>query len=543
MLSRRPVGARADRRQIGGAGGAGFSPRSLSGVVAWYRGDLGITIANPTLTAPNDVSNAAWLKASCTTPDADTVLDTVDGAPTQHFIHQVPVGIQVPRAAIYTCELKAGTRSWALVQSFSGFSAYFNLATGTIGTIAGAGATASIEAVGGGWYRCTIRGTTAATGNYAIYTASGDGGAAYIGDGTGSIDVRALDVDQNNVSAWANQITFANLALTAPNDLTNAAWVKTNSTAPAADTLQDDGSGGPHYVTQTVTGQTAGRQTRVIAEFLAVGISDAEIQLGGGAVYVNFDVSTRTVNHSAGGATASFELLGDGWTRVTVSGSPSGANLLIVMANASGSIFYAGGAGQIRVRNVSVAQAVPLAQGTAALQPLWLSSGGPGGQAYVDHDTADYMNAAFALVQPEHIFLVARKGVPTANNPSLIDGGGGTGNRMRLYYGGVAPGSNTGLTMTADGANQIVSNAHTATNWNLIEARFNGASGYIRIGDGAAVTGNVGTNGGGGIRLSEFGSTGAACAADFAEVIVASRVLTDSEVALMRSYLKARYGL
>jgi hypothetical protein len=57
-------------------------------------------------------------------------------------------------ASVYA---KAGERNWLRLQRQSGASpnAWFDLATGTLGTVE-SGLTASIQAVGNGWYRCSI---------------------------------------------------------------------------------------------------------------------------------------------------------------------------------------------------------------------------------------------------------------------------------------------------------------------------------------------------------------------------------------------------
>lgn len=182
-------------------------------------------------------------------------------------------------------------------------------------------------------------------------------------------------------------------------------------------------------------------------------------------------------------------------------------------------------------------------QGTGSLRPLYRLTGGANGHPNVEFDaTDDYLNAAFALAQPEHIFIVAKKGTPTANNPTLVDGGAGTGNRMRIYWAGAAPGSDVQVSMTSDAVNVITANG-TFTSWFLLEAQFNGATSKLRINGGTYTIGNAGTNGGGGIRLSNFGSTGAPGAVRIHEVLLLDAIASQGAADLVTEKLMEKYAL
>lgn len=90
----------------------------------------------------------------------------------------------------FSCYMKAIDRNWArlTVNTVTGAnaSAYFNLSTGNVGSIAGG--TASIVSAGNGWYRCSITGTLTTTNpTLAIFLANGDTGQVYTGDGTSGI--------------------------------------------------------------------------------------------------------------------------------------------------------------------------------------------------------------------------------------------------------------------------------------------------------------------------------------------------------------------
>lgn len=86
---------------------------------------------------------------------------------------------------------KAGERNWIVVNNNSGFGSYrawFNLSTGTVGTV-DAGITADIHDCGGGWYRCEVARETAifAAQLAAVQIAPSDGMQSYTGDGTSGI--------------------------------------------------------------------------------------------------------------------------------------------------------------------------------------------------------------------------------------------------------------------------------------------------------------------------------------------------------------------
>ena len=84
---------------------------------------------------------------------------------------------------------KPAGRDWiALGLNDSGASArlaYFDVSTGAVGTV-GTGFTASIQAVGNGWYRCiaTLSAAFAGANTLRVYATTADGITSYTGDGT-----------------------------------------------------------------------------------------------------------------------------------------------------------------------------------------------------------------------------------------------------------------------------------------------------------------------------------------------------------------------
>jgi len=152
--------------------------------------------------------NTTWFKSNITigvdstaAPDGSVTADKIIDD-TVNSNHSVYIGTTLTAAAYtFSVYLKAAERSWAALGLFTGALpyAYFNLTSGTIGTVSG-GATAAIVSVGNGWYRCSITMTaTAATWYSLIFTAPSDNVYNYVGNGTG-------------IYAWGAQLELGTVA-------------------------------------------------------------------------------------------------------------------------------------------------------------------------------------------------------------------------------------------------------------------------------------------------------------------------------------------
>jgi hypothetical protein len=109
------------------------------------------------------------------------VEDTVN---TTHFTRTAAITLGFPVA--FSCYMKAAERSWGYLQlSGSGSVAYFNLATGSVGT--SVGCTPYIENLGNGWYRCSVVDATTTSAFCIIGVTNADGNLSYTGDGTSGI--------------------------------------------------------------------------------------------------------------------------------------------------------------------------------------------------------------------------------------------------------------------------------------------------------------------------------------------------------------------
>jgi hypothetical protein len=148
----------------------------------------------------DDFGNAYWTKLrstitsdATTSPSGSTDADKLveDTSTNSHIVYRlVSVGVTTPVS--FSVFAKASERSWIQLECGDNFTAgstaYFNLSNGTIGTV-GAGATASIQSMGNGWYRCVVVATpTATTGNgFYINIATANGTRFYAGDGTSGV--------------------------------------------------------------------------------------------------------------------------------------------------------------------------------------------------------------------------------------------------------------------------------------------------------------------------------------------------------------------
>jgi hypothetical protein len=142
-----------------------------------------------------DFSNAFWAKNNATitsnsiiAPNGTTTADSlVDD--TTNGVHSIARQFTLTNAT-YTLSIycKKGNRDWAWIALYDGTNSrfgYFNLATGTIGTV-DSGATATITDSGNGWYRCTLSmPMTTSVDNYVNFgSTTANNVPTYIGNNT-----------------------------------------------------------------------------------------------------------------------------------------------------------------------------------------------------------------------------------------------------------------------------------------------------------------------------------------------------------------------
>lgn len=176
--------------------------------------------------------------------------------------------------------------------------------------------------------------------------------------------------------------------------------------------------------------------------------------------------------------------------------------------------------------------------GSADLCPHYTINSINGYPAVLFDGTNDYMvTAAFALSQPEHVFIVCKQ-VSSANTETIFDGL--TANKgkihqhtnageIRAYAGG------TGIPIALD--------PNSTTGFSLIEVVFNGATSRTTIANTPTLTGNAGSNNLDGITLGAAGGNTLYSNVLIAEVIVFSSELKNNSLQQVRNYLKTKYAL
>lgn len=147
---------------------------------------------------------ASWTKLNATVtanavaaPDGATAADTL-AETTATGTHEVSQAAGTVGAAdTLSVFAKAGTRSWIALQLGTAI-AYFNVSTGALGSVTGG--TATITAMGSGWYRCTLSVASRASTVNKILLASASGTSSYTGVAT------------NNAYIWGAQLETGSTA-------------------------------------------------------------------------------------------------------------------------------------------------------------------------------------------------------------------------------------------------------------------------------------------------------------------------------------------
>lgn len=149
--------------------------------------------------APITFGEGSWSRTGINTVTADQAV-APDGTQTADQViennlnsaHQVAASITFT-AATYTASVfaKPAGRNWVRIAVIDSGgttrNAYFNVATGTVGTVGGA-LTASIVPSAYGFYRCVVTwASNAATNNFIVAPASADAASSYQGDNVSGI--------------------------------------------------------------------------------------------------------------------------------------------------------------------------------------------------------------------------------------------------------------------------------------------------------------------------------------------------------------------
>ena len=255
--------------------------------------------------------------------------------------------ISLSGSQTFSVYAKAGTDNW-MVLLITGFSAYYDLQNGVVGTAA-AGATATITSVGNGWYRCMLT-ASATTASVRIYPAEGNNdtsgttGNVYIQDAQlveGStakdyqktetrLNIPRLDYSNGTCPSLLVEPQRTNL-LTYSSSFDNAAWVKYDTfvtsniaTSPSgvqdADKIIPNTNNTNHNVDRAALTVSLNGTASVFLK--ASGYNKAAIRSYFTGAYASFDLVNGTIL-TAVGVTAKIENYGNGWYRCSVNDTGS----------------------------------------------------------------------------------------------------------------------------------------------------------------------------------------------------------------------------
>ena len=335
-------------------------------------------------------NDASWTKGNSTvsagaTPPAPYAASwklEEDSAAAQHKIERSDIAVPSGALAKMSVVAKADERSflWLYTGDGGGVGRFFNLSTGALGSVvSGTPASSEIEALGNGWYKCTIEAAGTGAGvQRVIGVGDADGSFSYTGTtGSGILiagaHLRCTLSDSTYLATtsaaryslpyeWSSagvlqgllvEEARTNLCLYSKT-CTTAPWVAITATLTANAAVAPDGTTTATLLTSNTTLESNIYQAVTITTaahtwsyFVKKGTTDYAVMSAydGAQQYTYFNLANGTVGTNAAGNTASITSVGNGWYRLAVTrtaGSTTGFTT-IGMATADNSLDVAGG--------------------------------------------------------------------------------------------------------------------------------------------------------------------------------------------------------
>ena len=262
-------------------------------------------------------------------PDGNATADGLIGntSNSTHYIETAaPLTVTAGESYTMSAYVKQGANDSARLQlAGANFPtdtyADFDLGTGTLRNQGNGVDAYSIESAGDGWYRISVTGTAAATGNATMQMHSLNGAnATYAGDGS-TVDTYFYGAQFEPAAATVTQID----SFTATNATVQAAGVQTDPDGGLSATeIIGDVTSGEHGLTNaTAATVTSGSAYEFVTYLRAGDKPRAQLSLEGGvfAADTTVDVNLSTgaiVSTGAGADSANIENVGGGWYRVTL---------------------------------------------------------------------------------------------------------------------------------------------------------------------------------------------------------------------------------
>jgi len=187
---------------VASGAGASQSPTFTRATTATTVNSAGLIVSVPLNLHPAsaDMANASywsatrasWPGTTTTAPDGTSTAQKLveDSTAANTHLGLSFADVTVVTATTYTTTVfaKAAERTWFALQEGQGVTAtaYFNLSSGTVGTVSGTGTpSATITSYPNGWYRCSLTFTSSGTAaRIRLFLATADNTASYSGNGT-----------------------------------------------------------------------------------------------------------------------------------------------------------------------------------------------------------------------------------------------------------------------------------------------------------------------------------------------------------------------
>ena len=340
--------------------------------------------------------NASWTPLNGSTVAANTTANPLDGLMNADTLTVATVNyssifcLVTGGVANYTLSIyaKKGTKDFLYIVDSSGSAAraWFNLSNGSLGTVH-SGYMATMTSVGNGWYRCSLRSTTATASNYLqfglsdvngsptpasagtayIYGAqvelSDFGPTPYIPTTSTAVSVGPLaniaridypTLGQSGAGGGCGKLLLEpqrTNELTFSEQLNNAAWTTLDNVSVSANvstTLDPSG----YYGADKLVEDTANSQHRIYRSFGGAGSTFSFFAKAAGrnwiAVLSNngnftyFDIANGTIGTVAATSTATITDYGNGWYRCSVYNTHGSFGALIQLATANNATSYLG---------------------------------------------------------------------------------------------------------------------------------------------------------------------------------------------------------
>jgi hypothetical protein len=182
------------------------NPLNVPGTQSWWETDSGVLLSSASISAVI----TGWTQTNTSVADngdgSYRVSEDTDITGEAHTITQSTVNSTNGTAVIYAeFRIVPGGRQWVYMRgNGTSPSAWFDIQNGVIGTV-NSGATASITALGGGWYGCRLT-YLHSSGTIVIGSATSDGAFTYgSSDGRANFDIRNVVLTQDRVLQWLDK--------------------------------------------------------------------------------------------------------------------------------------------------------------------------------------------------------------------------------------------------------------------------------------------------------------------------------------------------